>query len=196
MILPIVAYGHPVLKQKAKELTPDYPDLELLISNMWETMYNGRGVGLAAPQIGKSIRMFMVDSEQLVKENEETENDDDKYAITTGIRKTFINPVMLSETGNPWVYEEGCLSIPDIRVKISRNELIRIKYQDESFNWHEDEYDAMNARIIQHEYDHLEGVLLTDRISPLKRSLMKGKLDNISKGKIQVGYRMRFPAAK
>lgn len=196
MILPIVAYGHPVLKKKAEEISPDHPELEELIANMWETMYNGRGVGLAAPQIGQSLRMFMVDSEQLVKENEEIEEEDDKYLVTSGIRKTFINPVMLEETGDPWNYEEGCLSIPDIRVRISRNAHIRIRFQDENFEWHEETYDGMNARIIQHEYDHLEGVLLTDHISPLKRSLLKGKLDNISKGKIKVGYRMRFPAAK
>lgn len=192
MILPIVAYGNPILKKKAEAISVDYPGLEDLISNMWETMYNGRGVGLAAPQIGIGIRMFMIDSEQLVKENEEAEDGADLYKITSGIKKTFINPEMLSETGDPWIYEEGCLSIPDVRVKIGRNERIRIRYMNEKFEPIEEEYDGMNARIIQHEYDHLEGILLTDHMSPLKRSLLKGKLDNISKGKIDVSYRMRF----
>ncbi len=149
-------------------------------------------MGLAAPQIGKSLRIFLVDTEQLVKENEEAEEGDELYKIKTGIKKVFINPEMISETGNPWVYEEGCLSIPDVRVKISRNEDIRIRYQNEAFETFEESFDGMNARVIQHEYDHLEGILLTDRMSPLKKSLLKGKLDSITKGRIDVNYRMRF----
>jgi peptide deformylase len=192
MILPIVAYGNAVLKQKATPVGPDTEGLEELLRNMWETMYNGRGVGLAAPQIGKSLRIFLVDTEQLVKENEEAEEGDELYKIKTGIKKVFINPEMISETGNPWVYEEGCLSIPDVRVKISRNEDIRIRYQNEAFETFEESFDGMNARVIQHEYDHLEGILLTDRMSPLKKSLLKGKLDSITKGRIDVNYRMRF----
>lgn len=192
MILPIVAYGNAVLKQNATPVGPDTEGLEELLRNMWETMYNGRGVGLAAPQIGKSLRIFLVDTEQLVKENEEAEVGDELYKIKTGIKKVFINPEMISETGNPWVYEEGCLSIPDVRVKISRNEDIRIRYQNEAFETFEESFDGMNARVIQHEYDHLEGILLTDRMSPLKKSLLKGKLDSITKGRIDVNYRMRF----
>ncbi len=192
MILPIVAYGNAVLKQKATPVGPDTEGLEELLRNMWETMYNGRGVGLAAPQIGKSLRIFLVDTEQLVKENEEAEEGDELYKIKTGIKKVFINPEMISETGNPWVYEEGCLSIPDVRVKISRNEDIRIRYQNEAFETFEESFDGMNARVIQHEYDHLEGILLTDRMSPFKKSLLKGKLDSITKGRIDVNYRMRF----
>jgi len=192
MILPIVAYGNPVLKKVAEPIGSDYPELKELLSNMWETMYNGRGVGLAAPQIGLGIRIFLVDSEQLVKENEEAEEDEELYRVTQGIKKAFINPRIIEETGEPWNYEEGCLSIPDVRVKISRKELVRIRYVNEQFEEIEETYDGMNARIIQHEYDHLEGILLTDHMSPLKRSLLKGKLDNISKGKIDVNYRMRF----
>jgi peptide deformylase len=196
MILPIVAYGNPVLKKRAEDIDASYPDLKQLLANMWETMYNGRGVGLAAPQIGLSVRIFLVDSEQLVRENEEAEEGEELYRVTKGIKKAFINPVMVQETGAPWVYEEGCLSIPDVRVKISRNELIRIRYVNEMFEEVEEDYDGMNARIIQHEYDHLEGKLLTDHMTPLKRSLLKGKLDNISKGKIDVNYRMRFLTAR
>lgn len=196
MILPIVAYGNPVLKKRAEDIDASYPGLKELLANMWETMYNGRGVGLAAPQIGLGIRIFLVDSEQLVRENEEAEEGEELYRVTKGIKKAFINPVMVQETGAPWVYEEGCLSIPDVRVKISRNELIRIRYMNELFETVEEEYDGMNARIIQHEYDHLEGILLTDHMTPLKRSLLKGKLDNISKGKIDVNYRMRFITAR
>lgn len=196
MILPIVAYGNPVLKQLAKPIEPSYPQLKEIIANMWETMYNGRGVGLAAPQVGISIRLFVVDSEQLVKENEEMEEGEEKYKLKFGIKKVFINPQMLEETGDAWVYEEGCLSIPDVRVKIARKEFVQIKYVDENFKEHTDMYDGMNARIIQHEYDHLQGTLLTDHMSPLKKSLVKGKLENISKGRIATKYKMRFAPVK
>jgi len=195
MILPIVGYGNPVLKKVAREIGADYPGLKELIANMWETMYNGRGVGLAAPQIGLDIRLFVVDSEQLIKDEEEDE-DDKQYRITKGIKKVFINPQIIAETGEPWVYEEGCLSIPDVRVKISRHETVKIKYLDENFKAHTAEFSEMNARIIQHEYDHLQGVLLTDHMTPLKRSLIKSKLDNISKGKIDVKYKMKFATVK
>ena len=192
MILPIVAYGNPVLKKVAKDIGPDYPGLKELIANMWETMYNGRGVGLAAPQVGLDIRLFLVDSEQLVKEDEEEEEDEKQYRITKGIKRVFINAHIVNETGDPWLYEEGCLSIPEIRVKISRNETVKMKYMDENFVEHTDEFSEMNARIIQHEYDHIEGILLTDHMTPLKRSLIRAKLDNISKGKIDVKYKMKF----
>lgn len=192
MILPIVGYGNPILKKVAKEISPDYPELKKLIANMWETMYNGRGVGLAGPQVNLDMRIFVMDSEQLVRENEEDEDDDDQYRITKGIKKVFINPTMLKEFGEPWIYEEGCLSIPNIRVKIARNETITIKYFDENFVEHTEDYNEMNARIIQHEYDHLEGKLLTDYMTPLKKSLIKTKLENISKGKVSVKYKMKF----
>jgi len=192
MILPIVAYGNPVLKQVAKPIKADYADLVVLIKNMWETMYNGRGVGLAAPQVGLNIRLFLVDSLQLLKENEEMENGEEKYPLKQGIKKVFINPEMLEETGAAWVYEEGCLSIPDVRVKIARKEVVHIQYYDENFVQHTEMFDGMNARIIQHEYDHLQGILLTDHMTPLKKSLIRNKLDNISKGKIEVKYKMKF----
>ncbi|MBK7110035.1 MAG: peptide deformylase [Chitinophagales bacterium] len=196
MILPIVGYGNPVLKKVSDEIAPDYPELKTFIQDMWETMYNGKGVGLAAPQVGIDIRIFVMDSEQLVKENEDMEEDDEKYKITRGIKRVFINPTILNETGDAWVYEEGCLSIPDIRVKISRTEFVEIRYFNENFEEQTERFDGMNARIIQHEYDHLQGILITDRVSPLKKSLLKGKLENIRKGKVDVKYRMRFAASK
>ena len=198
MILPITAYGNPVLKKVAKDIDPGYPGLQKLIADMWETMYNGRGVGLAAPQIGLDIRLFVIDSEQLVKENEEEEDEeeDDRYRITKGIKQVFINAHIVKEFGTPWIYEEGCLSIPDIRVKISRNETVTLRYYDENFVEHTEDFSEMNARIIQHEYDHTEGILLTDHMTPLKRSLIKTKLDNISKGKVSVKYKMKFNAPK
>jgi len=189
MILPIVSYGNLVLKKVAKPVTAEYPGLALLIANMWETMYNGRGVGLAAPQIGLDIRLFVIDSEQL---KEDEDQDDDDLRLTKGIKKVFLNPQIIEETGEPWIYEEGCLSIPDVRVKIARKETVKLRYQDEKFLEHTEEFSEMNARIIQHEYDHLEGVLLTDHMTPLKRSLIKKKLDNISRGNISVKYRMKF----
>ncbi len=192
MILPIVAYGHPVLKKIAQPITPDYPELKTLIANMWETMYNGRGVGLAAPQIGLDIRLFVVDSEQL--KDDEEDDDDSDLRLTKGIKKVFINAEIIEEYGEPWGYEEGCLSIPDVRVKINRNETIRIRYMDEQFKEHIETFDEMNARIIQHEYDHIQGVLLTDHMTPLKRSLIKKKLDNIAAGRIPTKYKMKFAA--
>ncbi|MFN0275714.1 MAG: peptide deformylase [Chitinophagales bacterium] len=192
MILPIVAYGNQVLKQVAKPIDADYPKLNEFIENLWETMYNGRGVGLAAPQVGVGISVFIVDSLQLVKENEEMEEGEEKYKLKYGIKKVFINPIMVEETGDEWIYEEGCLSIPDVRVKIERKEIVQIKYMDENFIEHLDMFDGMNARIIQHEYDHLQGILLTDHMSSLKKSLVKGKLENISRGRIETKYKMKF----
>ena len=191
MILPIVAYGDPVLKKKALEIDKDYPKLEALIANMYETMYGASGVGLAAPQIGLAIRIFLVDASPFAEDEDLTE---DEKAQLKDFKKTFINPVILEEEGDEWVFNEGCLSIPDVREDIFRQPKIKIQYQDEDFNTNVEEYDGLIARIIQHEYDHIEGVLFTDKLSSFKKRLLKGKLQNISKGKIRVDYRMRFPA--
>jgi len=182
MILSVVAYGNGVLKKKAEQVEKNYEGLHELIDNMWQTMYGAQGVGLAAPQIGVSKRIFIVDTKQTLDEEEEGE----------GIKKAFINPIMLSEDGEYWSYEEGCLSIPNIRGDVERQETIRIRYYDEDFNVHEDVFDGLNARVIQHEYDHLEGILFIDKIKPLKRRLLKRKLENIKKGTITVEYKMKF----
>lgn len=191
MILPIVAYGDPVLKKKALEIDKDYPKLEALIANMYETMYGASGVGLAAPQIGLAIRIFLVDASPFAEDEDLSE---DEKAQLKDFKKTFINPVILEEEGDEWVFNEGCLSIPDVREDVFRQPKIKIQYQDEDFNTNVEEYDGLIARIIQHEYDHIEGVLFTDKLSSFKKRLLKGKLQNISKGKIRVDYRMRFPA--
>ncbi|MEE9371846.1 MAG: peptide deformylase [Saprospiraceae bacterium] len=182
MILPVLAYGNKVLKKRAEEITEDHEGLSDIIANMWETMYGAQGVGLAAPQIGLSKRLFIVDTSQTDEEGEKE----------TGIKQTFINPIILSEEGKYWSYEEGCLSIPNIREDVNRQELVRIRYMDENFQIHEIEYGGMNARVIQHEYDHLEGILFTDKIKPLKKRLIKRKLESIKKGTVSVDYRMKF----
>ena len=183
MLLPIVAFGSPVLRKKCKEVTSDYRELDDLLENMWETMYESSGVGLAAPQINKAIRIFLIDTEPFMEEGEE-----DK-----AVKKTFINPTILEEDGEEWSFNEGCLSIPDIREDVKRKPIITIKYQDENFDWHTDTFDGLTARVIQHEYDHIEGKLFIDYISPLRKRMIKRKLENITKGNIQVGYRMKFP---
>jgi len=182
MILPIYAYGQKVLKAKAQNIESDYDKLDVLISNMWETMYNAKGVGLAAPQIGKSIRLFLVDTVQLEKDEKELK----------GIKQVFINPEILEESGKENSYEEGCLSIPEIRGDVERLTDIRISYMDEKFEKHEMSLTGINARVVQHEYDHVQGKLFTEMLPPLKRRLIKRKLENIKKGKIRVDYRMRF----
>ncbi|MCB0733905.1 MAG: peptide deformylase [Flavobacteriales bacterium] len=181
MIFPIRAFGDPVLRKKCDSIPTDYPDLKELINSMYETMDESNGVGLAAPQIGLDIRLFVIDSTSMYDKDGE------------GVRTAFINAEMLEETEKPWAFEEGCLSIPHIRENVDRHAKIRLKYQDENFKWHEAEFDGMTARVIQHEYDHIEGILFIDHISPLKRRLLKGKLADISKGKISVDYRMKFP---
>ncbi|RZN82118.1 MAG: peptide deformylase [Winogradskyella sp.] len=191
MILPIVAYGDPVLKKKAVEIDKDYPKLEVLIANMYETMYGAYGVGLAAPQIGLAVRMFLVDTEPFAEDESFSE---EEAAELKTFKKTFINPIILEEDGDEWAFNEGCLSIPDVREDVFRQPRIKIQYQDKDFNTHVEEYDGLIARVIQHEYDHIEGVLFTDKLSSFKKRLLKGKLQNISKGKIKVDYRMRFPA--
>lgn len=183
MILPIVAYGDPILKKEAEEIESDYPALKELLANMYETMYKAEGVGLAAPQIGKSIRIFIVDASPF-------EDEDPKLK---GFKKTFINPIIVEEEGKDWGFNEGCLSIPGVREDVMRKPKITIEYMDENFDLIEEEYDGIAARIIQHEYDHIEGVLFTDKINPLKRRLLSTKLNNISKGNVKVPYRMKFP---
>jgi len=191
MILPIVAYGDPVLKKKAKAIDKDYPQLDALIDNMYETMYGARGVGLAAPQIGLPIRLFLVDASPFAED--ESFSEDEKEQLKN-FKKTFINAEILDEDGDQWAFNEGCLSIPDVREDVFRHPKIKIKYQDKEFNTYEEEYDGLIARIIQHEYDHIEGILFTDKLSSFKKRLIKGKLNNISKGKIKIDYKMRFPA--
>ncbi|MBI2279922.1 MAG: peptide deformylase [Bacteroidetes bacterium] len=190
MIRPIIAYGDPVLRKKAVEIDEDYPDLNLIIEDMHETMYNSQGVGLAAPQIGLSIRLFIVDAEPFVDEDEED---------VDGLRdfkRVFINPIIIEETGAEWKFEEGCLSIPGIREDVSRQPDIIVEYYNEKFELVEEKLSGLAARVVQHEYDHIEGILFTDKINPLKKQLLKGKLNDITKGNIKVNYRMKFPLIK
>lgn len=193
MIIPIVAYGDPVLKKKAQKIEKTYPDLSELIASMFETMYAASGVGLAAPQIGKSIRLFIVDTTPFSED--EDLNPDEQKALH-GFKKVFVNPEILEETGDEWAFNEGCLSIPEVREDVFRPERITIRYQDENFEEHTEQYEGLIARVIQHEYDHIEGILFTDKLSSLRKRLIKGKLANISKGKIQPDYRMKFPLLK
>jgi len=193
MILPIVAYGDPVLKKKAKDIDKDYPKLEELINSMWDTMYNAYVVGLAAPQVGLPIRMFMIDPAPFA---EDEELDEAEKKILMDLRKVFINPQILDETGEEWAFSEGCLSIPEVREDVFRQPDITIEYYDENWEKHTETYSGLAARVIQHEYDHIEGILFTDKLSSLKKRLIKSKLSNISKGKINVEYKMRFPNAK
>lgn len=185
MIYPIVAYGDPVLKKVAEDIDKDDSsfDLKQLVEDMFETMYNASGVGLAAPQIGKSIRLFVIDAERMDEE-------------IIDMKRAFVNPTILEEEGKEWAFEEGCLSIPNIRADVMRQPKIKIHYFDENWNEHEEEFEGIAARIIQHEYDHIEGVLFTDYISGLKKRMMKSKLNNISKGKVKVDYKMKFPLIK
>lgn len=191
MILPIVAYGDSVLKREAEEIEKDYPGLDELIDNMFETMYNAQGVGLAAPQIGKSIRLFIVDASPFGEDEEDPEAQKVK-----DFKQVFINAEIVEEYGNPWVFKEGCLSIPNIREDVSRDDRIKIQYYDRDWNFREEEFDGYAARIIQHEYDHIDGILFTDHLNPLKKKLLKRKLKDISKGSIEVGYKMKFPLLK
>jgi peptide deformylase len=183
MILPIVAYGDPVLRKEAEEIDADYPDLKEFILDMYETMYKAGGVGLAAPQVGKSIRLFIVDAAPFEEDEPNLKN----------FKKVFINPIIIEEQGEEWKFNEGCLSIPGIREDVSRKSQITIEYYNEKFVLKEEKFEGIAARIIQHEYDHIEGVLFTDRISPLRRQLLKKKLSEIAKGNVEVKYKMRFP---
>jgi peptide deformylase len=182
MILPIYVYGHPVLKKKCVDVDKKFEGLDALIENMFETMYQANGVGLAAPQIGKAIRLFMVDTEQIFK-------DDDPGK---GIKKIFINAQKLQEKGDEWTYEEGCLSIPHITGDVDRQAVLKIRYFDENFIEHTDVFDGINARVIQHEYDHIEGILFTDHLKPIKKRLVGRKLDALKKGKVKADYRLKF----
>jgi peptide deformylase len=193
MILPVVAYGDPVLRKKAEPITKDYPKLDTLIENMKETMYGAFGVGLAAPQIGLPIRLFLVDTEPFAEDDIYTE---EEQTALKNFQRTFINAEILEEEGDEWAFNEGCLSIPDVREDVFRQPKVTIRYQDENFKVHTEVYEGLIARVVQHEYDHIEGILFTDKLSSLKKRLIKGKLTNISKGKIQVDYRMRFPLMK
>jgi peptide deformylase len=182
MILPIYGYGFPVLKQQAEPITAEYPELDQLIENMWETMYKASGVGLAAPQVGLPIRLFIVDTIQIMEEGQEH----------LGVKKVLINAQKVEETGDEWSYEEGCLSIPDIRGDVMRPPQLRIRYMDEHFQEQDEIFTGMNARVIQHEYDHIEGILFTEHLKPIKKRLIKRKLENIRKGKATADYRMKF----
>ncbi|MEO6316611.1 MAG: peptide deformylase [Chitinophagaceae bacterium] len=190
MILPIVAYGAPVLRAVAKDISAEYPGLAKLIEDMWETMYASNGVGLAAPQINKDIRLFMIDSEQIFA----NQDDEDRglYPDDPGTKQLFINAHIVSFDGAPWPYNEGCLSIPKIREDVQRPAKVTLQYLDENFAPHTKTFSGITGRIIQHEYDHIEGKLFIDYLKPLKRKLLKGKLDDISKGKIKVDYKMVF----
>ena len=193
MILPIVAYGDPVLKKKGKDISKDYPKLDELLVNMYETMYNAFGVGLAAPQIGLSIRLFLVDTSPFAEDPDFTPEEQEDLK---NFKRTFINPEIVVEDGDEWAFNEGCLSIPDVREDVFRKPKITISYVDENFEEQTESFDGLIARVIQHEYDHIDGILFTDKLSTLKKRLIKGKLSNISKGKINIDYKMRFPNQK
>ncbi len=183
MIFPVTVYGDPVLRKVAEPIGPDYPNLPEVLENLWETMYYADGVGLAAPQVGLPIRVFVIDAGAGAEEEPELKD----------FKKTFINPVMLDRSGDPFVMEEGCLSLPEIRENVLRPETVRLKYQDENFQEYEEVFHGFVARVIQHEYDHLEGILFIDYLSALRRKLLKGKLISISKGKVQPHYKIKVP---
>lgn len=189
MILPIIAYGDPVLRKMGEDITKDYPHLDDLIADMFETMYHARGVGLAAPQVGLPIRLFIVDASPF-------DDDEDDQPEIKNFKRVFINARILEESGREWPFAEGCLSIPEVREDVSRKANVKISYYDEQFNHHEEEYTGVLARVIQHEYDHIEGKLFIDKISPIKKRLIAKKLDAITKGLVRPGYKMKYPAVK
>jgi len=186
MKLPIVAYGDPILKRKALAIDQNYPNLDQLIADMFETMYGAHGVGIAAPQVGLSIRLFVIDASPFEEDEPQLKD----------FKKVFINAEIIQEEGEKWDFSEGCLSIPDIREEVSRHRIIRIRYFDENWVAHEETYDGLAARVIQHEYDHIEGKLFTDKLGVLKKAMLKSKLEAISKGQIKVDYKMKFPVVK
>lgn len=193
MILPIVAYGDPVLRKETEEITKDHPKLDAIIENMFETMYEARGIGLAAPQVNLPIRLFIVDATPFEDDEDFTEEEQNFLAT---FKRVFINARIIEESGDEWAFNEGCLSIPEVREDVFRQPEIVIEYLDENFKKHKETFKGIVARIIQHEYDHIEGILFTDKLSPLKKRLIKSKLSNISKGKVTTDYRMKFPNAK
>jgi len=198
MIYPIVVYGDPVLRKKCVDIDENYENLSQLIKDMYDTMYDANGVGLAAPQIGKAIRLFVIDATPFaeVEEGEEPEFTEAEMKEMNGFKKTFINARILEESGEEWKFNEGCLSIPRIREDVLRKPTLTIEYLDEKFKKHTETYDGVIARVIQHEYDHIEGVLFTDKISPFKRKLISGKLADITKGKFRADYKTRVYQAK
>jgi peptide deformylase len=193
MILPIVAYGDPVLRKKGVEIPQEYPNLKQIVADMYETMYNAYGVGLAAPQVGLAIRLFVIDTKPF---SDDEDLSKEEQAQLAGFKKAFINPTIVKEEGEEWGFNEGCLSIPEVREDVYRHERITIEYFDEDFNKHTDVYDGLIARVIQHEYDHIEGILFTDRLSPLKKRLIQKRLQNIMEGKTRPDYKMKFVAKK
>ncbi|MCX6171839.1 MAG: peptide deformylase [Flavobacterium sp.] len=193
MIIPIYGYGEAVLRKIGEEITPDYPNLTTIIANMYDTMYNAYGVGLAAPQVGLGLRLFIVDTEPFSDSNELSEEEQQQLK---GFKKTFINAKMIKEEGELWGFNEGCLSIPDVREEVYRNERITLEYCDEDFNKKTEVFDGLIARVIQHEYDHIEGILFTDHLTILKKTLIKKKLQNIMEGKSFPDYRMKFANKK
>lgn len=195
MILPIIAYGDPILRKKGMAIDGDYPQLAELIANMFETMYAASGIGLAAPQVGHGIRLFIVDTVPVLK-NLDKEDPEHDFKGENGIKQVFINAKALEKTGEEWRYNEGCLSIPRIREDIERPDEITLEYQDENFKKHRTVFYGLAGRVIQHEYDHIEGVLFTDHLTPLKKRLLKKKMENISKGLVEVDYKMKFPQRK
>ena len=184
MILPIVAFGSPILRKMCSDISPDYPEFDTILANMWETMYEANGVGLAAPQVNKRIRLFLIDTTPFFDDEEEI-----KEVI---VKQAFINARIIEESGEDWVFNEGCLSIPDLREDVIRKSTITIEYMDENFEKHTATYDGLTARVIQHEYDHINGILFTDKLTALRKRMIKGKLMDISKGKVNANYKMRF----
>lgn len=183
MKYPVAVYGDPLLRKKAKPIEKGHEGLGEIIENMWETMYNSDGVGLAAPQVGKSIRLFLIDATSGADEEPELKD----------FKKVFINPEIIETSGEEWIMNEGCLSLPEIREDVKRPDVVRLRYLDENFEPHEEDFKGYAGRIIQHEYDHLEGVLFIDYLSPLRKRLLKSKLRNISTGKVQPHYRIKIP---
>lgn len=192
MILPIVAYGNPILRKVGHDIDEKYPNLDKLIEDMWETMYASNGVGLAAPQVGRDIRLFVMDSAQIFANMDEKDREEENYPDAPGIKQVFINAKIIEEHGDDWSYNEGCLSIPKIREDIYRAEEVTLEYFDQDFKKHSNTFNGVTARIILHEYDHIDGKLFIDYLSPLKRKLLRRKLDDISKGNVRVDYKMSF----
>lgn len=198
MILPIYAYGHPVLRKECEEIDENYEGFEELVKNMYETMYHATGVGLAAPQIGLNIRLFITDATQYAEDYKDSKDPEEQkeYENLKDFKKVFINPIILEETGDEWGFEEGCLSIPDIRAEVNRQERVVIEYYDENWELKEETYEGFAARVIQHEYDHIEGVLFTDLVNPIRKRLLQKRLNNIKKGKVDARYKMKFAKLK